>query len=169
MCQRVLIATALAVEPQLLIADEPTTALDVTIQAQIVNLLAELTERVHLAMLFITHDLGLAARLCDRILVMYSGLILEQGPVGDLFTSPHHPYTDALLRSRPATTTHVDRLTAIPGTPPSALNPPSGCPFHPRCPNADSQCADQRPSLMQVSDEWREVACWKPITVASTV
>ncbi|WP_457659920.1 ABC transporter ATP-binding protein [Sinorhizobium medicae] len=145
MRQRVMIAMGIACEPKLLIADEPTTALDVTIQAQILELLAELQEKMELAIVLITHDLGIVAGLCHRVAVMYAGQIVETGPVDAIFENPSHPYTQGLIRSTPGLDADEERLTAIDGAPPGLLRPPSGCAFLPRCPIGDEGCrAPQR-------------------------
>ncbi|MFT3690373.1 ABC transporter ATP-binding protein [Paenirhodobacter sp.] len=141
MRQRVMIAMAIACEPKLLIADEPTTALDVTIQAQILDLLAGLQASLGLSIILITHDLGIVAGLCHRVAVMYAGQIIETGPVDDIFERPAHPYTQGLIRSTPRLDVPEDRLTAIDGTPPGLLQPPEGCAFRARCPIAARRCA----------------------------
>ena len=158
MRQRVVIAIALACSPQVIIADEPTTALDVTIQAQIIDQVRELRETLGTAVIWITHDLGVVAGLADRVLVMYGGRIVEQAPVKSLYASPQHPYTQGLLASLPRMDSHDD-LVSIPGTPPNLYNEPTGCSFAPRCPHAFDRCESEIPSLMQVGDE-HEVACW---------
>ncbi len=151
MRQRVMIAMALACEPELLIADEATTALDVTIQAQVVELVKDLQARLGTAVIWITHDLGVVAGLADTVAVMYGGLIVETAPVDALFGAPAHPYTRALLDARPQLDAPREVLAAIPGTPPSPLAPPAGCVFHPRCPRrADPRCATQRPPLREI-------------------
>ena len=160
MRQRVMIAMALAAEPQLLIADEPTTALDVSIQAQILELLAELRRELGMAMILVTHDLGVVADLCDRVAVMYAGQIVEQAPIHELFAAPAHPYTAALLASVPTLTGGATRLTAIPGTVPPLHAMPSGCRFHTRCRHADSQCSAS-PLALKVIGNDREVRCRK--------
>ncbi|MCC6443373.1 MAG: ABC transporter ATP-binding protein [Armatimonadetes bacterium] len=160
MRQRALIAMATACRPDLLIADEPTTALDVTIQAQILNLLRDLTRQSHTAVILITHDLGIVADFCERVLVMYAGRIVESAPARVLFSRPRHPYTAALLRSLPYY--HADRseaLASIEGAPPSMLAPPAGCPFAPRCPSAFSRCLAERPPLLSAG-EAHGAACW---------
>jgi oligopeptide/dipeptide ABC transporter ATP-binding protein len=151
MLQRVMIAGALAVEPELLIADEPTTALDVTTQAEIMAILADLRRERQLSMLFITHDLELAAAICDRVLVMYAGTIVEDGPCTAVFKDHLHPYTWGLLKARPALHGARARLTVIAGQPVSGLNAPAGCPFHTRCPWADADCREGRPELRAVA------------------
>jgi peptide/nickel transport system ATP-binding protein len=148
MRQRVLIAIALSCEPGLLIADEPTTALDVTIQAQIVALLQKLTEERGTAVLFVTHDMGLVARFAQKVAVMYAGRFVEMGAARDVFANPQHPYTRGLLHSIPSLTgSRSERLAQIEGTPPDMKAPPPGCPFAPRCPLAESRCAIVRPEL----------------------
>jgi oligopeptide/dipeptide ABC transporter ATP-binding protein len=150
--QRVVIAGALAGDPDLLIADEPTTALDVTTQAEIVAIFAGLRRERQLAMLFITHDLALAASLCDRILVMYAGRVLEDQRQDGILRTPAHPYTAALVGARPNVERRAARLTVIPGNPVSASEAPSGCPFRTRCPYAEPRCAEIEPSLQLVGD-----------------
>ncbi|MEN8374938.1 MAG: ABC transporter ATP-binding protein [Gemmatimonadota bacterium] len=145
MRQRVMIAMALACEPDVLIADEPTTALDVTIQAQILELIAELRERMGMAVLLITHDLGVVAETCDRVLVMYAGQVVERGPVGPIFDDPRHPYTEGLLGAVPRLGAERDRLTVIPGQVPSPLAWPQGCRFRDRCPYAWERCREAPP------------------------
>ena len=157
--QRVMIAMALACEPELLIADEPTTALDVTIQAQILELLAELQQRLGLAVLLITHDLAVVAEVCRRVAVMYGGKIVETGTAVELYERPGHPYTRCLLTSTPRLDVVVPRLIGIDGLPPNLLDPPPGCPFEPRCPLAVPQCAEEMPLLER--RKGREVACWR--------
>jgi oligopeptide/dipeptide ABC transporter ATP-binding protein len=160
--QRVMIAIALASEPMLLIADEPTTALDVTIQAQILELLQRLSEELEVAVLMITHDLGVVAEFCDRVQVMYAGRIVERASLKDLFTDPLHPYTRGLLASSPRLDVAIsDRLDPIPGDPPEHANAVPGCPFHPRCPEAFDVCRESEPELLGWQSERRWVACWK--------
>jgi peptide/nickel transport system ATP-binding protein/oligopeptide transport system ATP-binding protein len=163
MCQRVMIALALASEPKLLVADEPTTALDVTIQLQIVNLLARLRAEHGLALILITHNLGVVAELCDRVVVMYAGKVVEEGPVRTIFDEPRHPYTIGLLRSRPAILGD-DELSGIPGQVPDARRRPGGCPFHPRCPYAVERCSTEPPRL-EPSAEGHLVSChrWREV------
>ncbi len=157
--QRTMIAMALAGEPKVLIADEPTTALDVTIQAQILELLADLKQRLGLAVLFITHDLSLAAGVADRVAVMYAGRIVEAGPTASLFARPAHPYTAALLQAVPRVDRRAKRLMVIPGQPPPATEWPTGCRFHPRCPHAWDRCAADEPAPLPVGDR-HEARCW---------
>ncbi|MCV7287511.1 ABC transporter ATP-binding protein [Mycolicibacterium wolinskyi] len=146
MRQRVMIAMALALEPEVLIADEPTTALDVTVQAQILRLVDQLNRDRELAVVLITHDLGVVAEVADRVVVMYAGQIVEDGSLEEIFYDPQHPYTWGLLGSLPRVEdSHPDRLPQIPGQPPSLLNPPSGCRFAPRCPHVFDQCSQPPP------------------------
>jgi peptide/nickel transport system ATP-binding protein len=153
MRQRVMIAMALVNDPDLLIADEPTTALDVTTQAQILNLMMKLQEDFGSAIIIITHDLGVIAEVADEVVVMYAARVAEQAPVDNLFKRPHHPYTWGLLGSLPRLDTDVHRLTQIPGQPPSLLNPPRGCRFHPRCPYVMEICKTTEPELLPVSHD----------------
>jgi oligopeptide/dipeptide ABC transporter ATP-binding protein len=150
MQQRVMIAMALASEPQLLVADEPTTALDVTIQAQILDLLRELKQRLSMAILLITHNLGIVGDMADRVAVMYAGQIVELAPARELLRRPLHPYTRALMNSVPKLHGENDRLTAIPGNVPRIGNFPPGCRFYPRCPSARPECKDTAPELVEV-------------------
>jgi oligopeptide/dipeptide ABC transporter ATP-binding protein len=153
MRQRVLIAMALVMNPSLLIADEPTTALDVTIQAQILELLADLQQRLGLAVLLITHDLGVVAEVTSRVLVMYGGQIVERAPVRELFRDPRHPYTRGLLEAMPRLGRQRDRLAVIPGTVPPPTQWPSGCRFRDRCAYAWQRCADEAPPQYKVTDD----------------
>jgi oligopeptide transport system ATP-binding protein len=158
--QRVLIAMALSCEPALLVADEPTTALDVTVQAQVAQLLKRLQRELGMAMLWITHDLALVAGLVDRVAVMYAGQIVEQGPVREVFASPQHPYTRGLLRARPRFEAgRVERLTAIPGSPPDLRQVFSSCPFAPRCPDVMERCHREHPPS-RPAGPGRSAACW---------
>ncbi len=161
MRQRVMIASALACEPHLLIADEPTTALDVTIQAQILELLLELRDRTGAAVILISHDLGVVAETCDRVLVMYAGRIVEEGPADRLFRDPRHPYTRGLLRAIPRPGRSAERLAVIPGTVPAPTAWPTGCRFRPRCPFAWDRCMEEPPLLdagnAQISRCWQEL------------
>ena len=145
--QRVMIAMALACKPELVIADEPTTALDVTIQAQILNLFEELQRKRHMSLLYITHDLGVVASIADRIYVMYAGVIAEQGNASEIFHNPRHPYTRGLLASLPSRAKRGARLHSIPGTVPDPAYKPGGCPFHPRCDFALEICRSQFPEM----------------------
>ncbi|MGY1748926.1 ABC transporter ATP-binding protein [Modestobacter sp. SYSU DS0511] len=158
--QRVMIAIALACNPALLIADEPTTALDVTVEAQILRLMRRLQRDHGTAMLFITHDMGVVAEMADRVVVMYAGKVVEQGPVEDVLADPQNPYTRALLGSIPSPTISRDVLMpAIRGAVPSLLETPSGCRFHPRCPEVFDRCPTEEPSLLQIT-AGRESRCW---------
>ena len=153
MQQRVMIAMALAGRPKMLIADEPTTALDVTIQSQVLQLLRQLKQEAGLTVLLITHDLGVVAELCDRVAVMYAGTIVETAPVEELFSDPKHPYTQGLLAALPGAS---ETLAPVPGRVPDLLAPPSGCRFHPRCPLAVDRCRAEAPELR---GDTRQVAC----------
>ena len=167
MRQRVMIAMALACEPRLLIADEPTTALDVTIQAQILELLEELQRRLGMSMLIITHDLGVIAEVADDVVVMYAGKIVESAPVAALFADPQHPYTIGLLGSIPRLNVDRERLSTIEGTVPGADRQPIGCRFSPRCPFADARCGAEPPPLRDLGPN-HQVACWKaPVEFAA--
>jgi peptide/nickel transport system ATP-binding protein/oligopeptide transport system ATP-binding protein len=158
MRQRVMIGIALACDPKLLIADEPTTALDVTIQAQILELMTDLRERLGMSILLITHDLGVVAEMCDEVVVMYAGRVVERGPVAEVFTSPQHPYTEALLQSIPMLgMTQAEPLRVIRGAVPSPLDWPPGCRFAPRCDYAFERC-DEQPPLFPI--DGRQSACW---------
>jgi oligopeptide/dipeptide ABC transporter ATP-binding protein len=155
MRQRVMIAMALVLEPQLVIADEPTTALDVTIQAQVLELLRDLRERTRMALLLITHDLGVVAEMADRVVVMYAGQVVEEAPVRALFATPTHPYTEGLLAAVPVPGRDEVRLRTIPGTVPSATAWPDGCRFRERCPHAFDRCAVEAPALVQLGPAHR--------------
>jgi peptide/nickel transport system ATP-binding protein len=159
--QRVMIAMALSCEPDLLIADEPTTALDVTIQAQILELLAELRERLGMAVILITHDLGVVAEVCDRVVVMYAGQVVEHGTVEQIFSEPRHPYTEGLLQAVPRLGVKQDKLAVIPGTVPSPSAWPIGCRFHDRCPYGWDLCVREAPPLLPTGvDPSRVARCW---------
>jgi peptide/nickel transport system ATP-binding protein len=160
MRQRVLIAMALSCEPALIIADEPTTALDVTVEGQILDLVADLQDRYDTAFVWVTHDMGVVAEICDRVNVMYLGEIVEQASVDDLFYETKHPYTEALLRSIPRPDRAVDELEPITGVMPEAIDPPSGCRFHTRCPEARTVCPRVEPTDQTVADRHR-VSCVK--------
>jgi oligopeptide/dipeptide ABC transporter ATP-binding protein len=160
MRQRVVGAISLSCQPAILIADEPTTSLDVTIQAQYLKLLKSLQEEMGLALIFITHDFGIVAKMCDRVAVMYAGRIVESAGVRDLFNHPRHPYTVALLGSVPRVDQKIDRLASIEGQPPPLYALPRGCPFAPRCPDARERCRQEYPPEVAVDDGHR-VSCWK--------
>ncbi len=159
MRQRVMIAMALACNPSLLIADEPTTALDVTVQAQILDLLQKLQQELHMAMILITHDLGIIAEVADHVAVMYAGQIIERGQTADIFKNPRHPYTRGLLNSIPRLIGERKRLEAIPGVVPNPTQFPDGCRFHPRCSRATDLCRQQIPTAVTVSGR-HQVSCW---------
>ena len=162
MQQRVMIAMALASEPKLLVADEPTTALDVTIQAQILELLSDLKQRLGMAILLITHNLGIVGDMADRVAVMYAGQIVELSPAKDLLRCPLHPYTKALMASVPKLHSTADRLSAIPGNVPRIGNFPPGCRFAPRCPIARPECSDKLPELVEVeAGRWVRCPFWQ--------
>lgn len=163
MKQRVVGAIALACEPRLLIADEPTTSLDVTIQAQYLNLLQELQRESGMAMVFITHDFGVVAKMCDRVCVLYAGQIVESAPVRVIFDKPAHWYTRALLNSVPQLQTKAERLISIAGAPPKAEERPAGCRFAPRCPHAQPRCHVEAPPMQSI-DTTRSARCWYPNT-----
>jgi len=164
MRQRVMIAMALACNPSLLIADEPTTALDVTIQSQIVELVTEIRNRMHMAVIWITHDLGVVAGIADRVIVMYAGFIVEEAVVNDLYENPYHPYTTALLEALPRVDRRRDRrLKSIPGAPPSLLMEPHGCPFVMRCEYALERCRTENPPLTAAWQTGHRIACWVDI------
>ena len=165
MRQRVMIAMALACEPDILIADEPTTALDVTIQAQILELMQDLQKKLGMAIIMITHDLGVVAQLCDEVIVMYAGSICERGTADEIFYTPCHEYTKGLMRSIPREENNGKRLQPITGTPIDLLNMPKGCAFAPRCDAAMKVCLTQRPSQMQLSDTHFS-CCWMNIKKA---
>ena len=159
MRQRIVIAMALACEPDILIADEPTTALDVTIQAQILDLMTSLQKELGMAIIMITHDLGVVAQMCDEVIVMYAGSICEQGTADEIFYNPRHEYTKGLLRSIPTTNTFGQKLKPITGTPIDLLNMPKGCPFAPRCDNAMKICIKQNAERMIINDD-HMATCW---------
>ncbi|MGB4044717.1 MAG: ABC transporter ATP-binding protein [Halanaerobiales bacterium] len=162
MKQRIVIGMALFLEPEIVICDEPTTALDVVVQAQIINLLKELKEKLHLSFIFVTHDLATEAEVADRIMVMYAGKIAEIGTNEQIYgeQGPMHPYTSNLLAATPRLHQKVDKLSFIPGSPPDLLNPPTGCRFHLRCPVVMDKCRTEEPPLKEVEKE-HYVACWR--------
>lgn len=170
MRQRVMIAIALAGNPQLLLADEPTTALDVTIQEQILKLLSTLRDELGMGMIFVTHDLGVVAQLCDRVAVMYAGRIVENAPVAEIFSQPRHPYTQGLMASVPQTGGERTPLLSIEGTPPSLLNLPKGCSFSPRCRYKTARCEQEVPILDSLNTQ-HHVAChhYADLPVATTL
>ena len=159
MRQRIMIAMALACEPDILIADEPTTALDVTIQAQILELMQSLQKELGMAIIMITHDLGVVAQMCDEVIVMYAGSICEQGSADEIFYNPKHEYTKGLIRSIPTVDNDGQKLEPIAGTPIDLLNMPNGCPFAPRCDAAMKICLRERCKRMQIND-MHQAACW---------
>lgn len=164
MRQRVMIAMGLSCDPQLLIADEPTTALDVTIQAQIVDLVNRLKEELGMAVIWITHDLGVVAGMAERVIVMYSGFVVEEAPVDEIYAQPRHPYTLGLLRSIPRLDLgRQKRLVPIDGLPPDLLEAPTSCPFAPRCAFAIDKCLEENPPLLEISPG-RKTACWVDIS-----
>lgn len=165
MRQRVMIAMAIANDPEVLIADEPTTALDVTVQAQILEILQRIQSELNAAVVLITHDLGVVARVADRVQGMYAGRVVERGSVESVYDHPSHPYTRGLLQSLP--TVGRERLQPIPGAPPNMMDPPSGCAFRVRCPHAIDRCADEMPSLLPVGDV--ESACWRADELSKVV
>jgi oligopeptide/dipeptide ABC transporter ATP-binding protein len=159
MRQRIVGAIGISCEPKLLIADEPTTSLDVTIQAQYLNLLKDIQQRSRLAMIFITHNIGIVAKMCDNVGVMYAGKLVERAPVRTIFNQPAHPYTEALLHAVPKLTDRSKRLWSIEGQPPDLANPPTGCPFNPRCPHAEDRCRREVPPEFQVGEN-HYTRCW---------
>ena len=167
MAQRIMVALALSARPRLLIADEPTTGLDVTTQYQIVQLLRELRATTGMAILLITHDLGLTAELCDRLAVLYAGRLAEVGPLEHLVRTPRHPYTNALLQSSPHVGMTGD-IPTIPGTVADLMRPPSGCRFHPRCPNRIAACSERQPDLVQLPPG-QHAACHNPVALREEV
>jgi oligopeptide/dipeptide ABC transporter ATP-binding protein len=159
MRQRIVGAIGISCSPRLLIADEPTTSLDLTIQAQYLNLLRELQRAHGLALIFITHNLGIVAKMCDQLAVMYAGRVVESGPVRQIFNAPAHPYTQALLNSIPRMSDNRNRLSSIDGQPPDLVALPPGCAFAPRCPSAFDRCREAAPSQLTFGDQ-RTVRCW---------
>jgi oligopeptide/dipeptide ABC transporter ATP-binding protein len=169
MRQRAMIAMALALDPALLVADEPTTALDVTVQAQIIELIERLQQEHRSAVILITHDLGVVADAADDVLIMYGGRVMEQASRRPAYYQPHHPYTVGLLGSLPQHGAENERLKSIPGQPPSLINPPPGCPFNPRCPFVMPKCRTEAPPLRRIGDDpTHHSACWLPVTLIGT-
>ena len=167
MRQRAMIAMALSLEPKLIIADEPTTALDATVQAQILDLLLHLQQESGTALIMITHDLGVVADIADDVMVMYAGRAAEKAPKREMFYAPHHPYTKGLLESIPSSSASGDRLRPIAGSPPSLINLPSGCKFHPRCGYVFDRCLQEEPLLHAVDESGEHTsACWLPAEAA---
>jgi oligopeptide/dipeptide ABC transporter ATP-binding protein len=167
MRQRAMIAMALSLSPQMIIADEPTTALDATVQAQILDLLLRLQHESGTALIMITHDLGVVADMADDVMVMYAGRAVEKAAKRDVFYAPHHPYTMGLLKSIPSSSAVGDRLRPIPGSPPSLINLPSGCKFHPRCDYVLDRCLTEEPPLRPLGlDAYHSSACWLPVKEA---
>ena len=165
MRQRIVGAIAISCEPRILIADEPTTSLDVTIQAQYLNLLRDLQRSHNLALIFVTHNLGIVAKMCDQVAVMYGGRLVEAGPVKQIYNAPAHPYTRALLESIPRLGDSRQRLAAIDGQPPDPSAPPPGCAFHPRCPKVIDRCRSEAPPEFRVTDT-QTSRCWLSAPVA---
>jgi oligopeptide/dipeptide ABC transporter ATP-binding protein len=159
MRQRIVGAIGISCEPRLLIADEPTTSLDVTIQAQYLQLLKDIQRRSGLAMIFITHNIGIVAKMCDKVAVMYAGKLVERAPVREIFNKPAHPYTEALLHAMPKLTDKTERLWSIEGQPPDLAKLPPGCPFSPRCPKAEERCHREVPPEFQVGEN-HYTRCW---------
>jgi len=159
MKQRVMIAIAISCNPQLLIADEPTTALDVTVQAQVLKLIKQLQQELGMSLILVTHDLGVVAEVCDRVAIMYAGKIVEVGDIYKLYKDPKHPYTVGLLDATPTIQEPGKRIATIRGSVPNLIDPPSGCRFHPRCLHATKKCEREEPPLVEIDDD-RYVACW---------
>ena len=168
MRQRAMIAMALICNPKLLIADEPTTALDVTIQAQIIELMKDLQKKTDMSIVFITHNLGVVAEICDKVTVMYAGHVMEQGAVNDIFYNPQHPYTRGLLRSMPRLDSESqERMIPIEGTPVDLLDPPKGCSFGPRCEHCMKICLRNAPPMVEIGDNGHVSACWLHVRQAA--
>ncbi len=168
MRQRVLIAMAFACMPKLIIADEPTTALDVTIQAQVLEVLGDMQKKHHVSLLLITHDLSVVANVADRVYVMYSGKIVEKATIRELFTTPHHPYTEGLIHSIPKLSDERQQFVQIPDSVPHPMFKPEGCYFHPRCPYKTKKCEKSMPPLKRL-ENGREYRCWHPLNTESVV
>ena len=168
--QRIAIARALSATPSLILADEPTTALDVTIQAQILDLLKDLRRKMDVSIMLITHDMGIVAEICERVTVLYAGQVCETGTVEQVFSKPKHPYTEALLTSVPSLALRKEKLSVIPGNVPNLIEPPSGCRFHPRCPYARQVCIDQVPVLESIGDgRWVHCHRYRELDLKSPV
>jgi peptide/nickel transport system ATP-binding protein len=161
MKQRAVIAMALACEPDIIIADEPTTALDVIVQDRILKELREIQHNLDMSVIYITHDIGVLAEVTDRVGVMYAGKLVEMGPTTAVFQSPVHPYTAALMSAFPSIKGPKRPLMSLPGEPPSLIDPPAGCRFHPRCPNATEVCRREAPPIVERGNHW--AACWNPV------
>jgi peptide/nickel transport system ATP-binding protein len=161
MRQRVLIALGLLLDPPLLILDEPTTALDILTQRNIMDVLKDLRQRLHFSLVFISHDLSLAAELADRVATVYAGRIVELSNVYETFQNPHHPYTIGLINAVPTLTTHKDNVSSIPGSPPDLIDMPTGCKFHPRCPLVIDMCIKEEPELLPTTSSDHLAACWR--------
>jgi peptide/nickel transport system ATP-binding protein len=161
MKQRAVIAMALACEPDIIIADEPTTALDVIVQDRILKELREIQHNLDMSVIYITHDIGVLAEVTDRVGVMYAGKLVEMGPTTAVFQSPVHPYTAALMSAFPSIKGPKRPLMSLPGEPPSLIDPPAGCRFHPRCPNATEVCRREEPPIVERGNHW--AACWNPV------
>src|SRR5699024_10222249 len=160
MNQRVMIAMAMSCKPELLIADEPTTALDVTIQAQILELMKDLRDKQDTTIMMITHDLGVVSEVCDRVIVMYAGKVVEEGPTKEVFENPQHPYTEGLIKSMPKIGLKQKRLYAIPGQVPDPMSMPRGCKFAARCPYVMDKCLENEPELLDVKETKQQSRCW---------
>lgn len=169
MKQRVVIAMALACHPDIIIADEPTTALDVMVQAQVLTAMENLRKKLGLSMILITHDLAVIAQTCDKVAIMYGGKIVEYGSSTDVYTKPRHPYTIGLVQAFPDISAERSSVKSVPGAPPNLISPPSGCRFHPRCPLADDQCCQEEPPLVISSRGGQKVACHKESDIGEGV
>ncbi|HZY93941.1 MAG TPA: ABC transporter ATP-binding protein [Candidatus Bathyarchaeia archaeon] len=168
--QRIAIARALSCNPDLILADEPTTALDVTIQAQVLDLLKKLKNKINITMVLISHDMGIIAETCDRVTVLYAGQVCETGTVEQVFENPKHPYTEALLTSVPSLALKKEKLSVIPGNVPNLITPPTGCRFHPRCSYGKQVCIDKVPTLEPIGDgRWVHCHRWREIDLKSPV
>ena len=166
MRQRAVIAMALSCNPDVIIADEPTTALDVIVQDGLIKRLQEIQKRMGMAMIYISHDIAVIAEVSDRVAIMYAGRLVEIGKTDDIFHNAQHPYTHALMQSIPSVSGEKHELVTLPGEPPDLLNPPTGCRFHPRCPNRIERCSQDVPLPLEVGSQ-HQVACWNPVEVQS--